>query len=198
MQVGMGTWKQTGSFQQCKKVYIQIDLYILQLFISVFSDLFKGCIHLLFKDLFHLHKIDFKVIFSCFSCSEYSRIVVVEQLDSAGAILQQLLLIVFLHWHLGLCIWDDCRSRYEFHSLSQLDGCSVPWFLFLFFSFFFFGLLVLCHGFLAAGVTSGEAGSPHLNWGLDFWWLSWPLVQQCVSVLVGEWDKMMRSGVGFW
>lgn len=39
-------------------------------------------------------------------------------------------------------------------------------------------------------MTSGAAGSPHPGWGLDFWWLSWLLIQQCVSVLVGWGDKM--------
>lgn len=68
-----------------------------------------------------------------------------------------------------------------------MDGHFVPWFLFLSWS------LVLQPGFLADGVTSGAAGSPHPGWGLDFWWLSWLLVQQCVSVLVGWGDKMMGN-----
>lgn len=48
---------------------------------------------------------------------------VVGRQSSDGAMLSVLLMIMFLHWCVGICVRDDYRSRCWFLCLSLLDGC---------------------------------------------------------------------------
>lgn len=36
-------------------------------------------------------------------------------------------MIVVLHWHLGIWVWEHCNSRCQYLALSLLGGCFVPW-----------------------------------------------------------------------
>lgn len=91
-----------------------------------------------------------------------------------------LLLIMFLHWHVNICIGSDCSSWYQYLSLSLLNG------------YFLSGFLV--HSGLLAGVASGSVEDLSLSWRLDFLWPTWPLVQQgyffCTSWGLEVWACM--------
>lgn len=45
--------------------------------VSLFLNFIKGFIHFFFKDLYYLHKVDFKDFFLCPSLLEYSELAVV-------------------------------------------------------------------------------------------------------------------------
>ena len=66
------------------------------LFDYVFLCFFKECIYILFKGLYHLHDIKFKVTVSFFRCVGYPRLAVVGKLGSYGIILHLLMFFMFL------------------------------------------------------------------------------------------------------
>ena len=74
-----------------------------------------------FNDLYHIHEVYFKVFFLCFNYVAILRAYVVGLLYSSGDILSWLLLILFLYFHLGIWVWEDCNSRYLI--LSLLGEC---------------------------------------------------------------------------
>lgn len=116
----------------------------------------KGFIHLLFKDLYHLHKVGFKVFLLCFYCIVIfwgccSRMAGIWWYHIALAV------VVFLNWRLGIKALGDYRSKCWFLSVSLLNGYS-------FLGFYFpFVILVFVAWTLTANVM-------------------WPLVQQGVSI----------------
>lgn len=107
------------------------DLFF-QLFACVLLNFFKRLIHIFFRDLYHLHLVDFKVF-----CLSFAGIF--KTCCGRTARLQwrhiALLLTVFLCCHLGIWVWYnqseviDYRYRFSFLGLSFL-GFWVLWFLF--------------------------------------------------------------------
>lgn len=93
---------------------IFIFMFSVALFLSsvfVFVDSFKGCIHFLFKDLYHTHKACFVVFFLCFS---YFGIFRACSGRVAGLSRRHVVLTVVdfsLHWCLGIWDWEDSDSR---------------------------------------------------------------------------------------
>ena len=77
----------------------------------------KGFIHFSLKDLYHVHIVDFKVVFLCFCYVE-----IIQDLqwqDRGSRLLPWFLLIVFLYWHLGIWVFSkiiglgtDCLACY--------------------------------------------------------------------------------------
>lgn len=55
---------------------------------------------------------------------------VVGLLGYDGDILSWLSLVVYIHWYLGIWVWDDCNYRCCYLVLSLLGRLAVPWLLF--------------------------------------------------------------------
>lgn len=105
---------------------------------------------------------------------------VVGWLGSACDTLSYLLLIMFLHWNLGICIWNDHRARWWSLGLSLLDGCFLPWFSFSLWSSGWSALWLrrgsLPHlgiGLLIIWMASGQTGCFCQSWELGFCWSTW-------------------------